>query len=677
MESRLPPWAADEAPSPHDVPGHRDPIGSGVRRVPGLPAQAELRRGATKGAGKGTTATATSAARTATTTTRPDARPDPRLSAPGVLDPPIPSALACDLDDLDDADDDGDHGQQSWAKVVRRGRRPAKTQDDGRPPPGTPVPPQYDGDAPPPDPNPPVLPPPLIVERPKAPRRAIVSRRQAQIDRIERLEADGASPAKLRKAREGLQEIERELRLAGGATERALSFSIKSGDDSVEKARRALAKAREDKQARLELRESIDKALQEDDVRIERLEQRHKAALEKRLYHVESKRAECVSERTIGEYRSAIAQLAVSAATNPALAAVQSLLQRELDLMAPPQVDIDIAEGDTTSDTDPETDDEVARRSPLPSAAAEPVDTTNSSGRYAEQLSEARKKLERITTERRAAIHNAEAHATRAAKRSLGADGGKSQEIDGDEPMSAVLTVDRVKELYHRRLADAAEEVDHLARMAAREEIPVLPTDPCTTQRPRPPPTQPNTNRRSRPPSPQRTPCPPKPAPQALVELARGADEEMQEVHDEVAAERREEARLDRIDFQERMQRQQEIEQIQAELTERRLAAARAAAAAAGREVEAALDARLRAERAPTPVAEHRSSPANTGGGKLHASRWSQAQPQAARGRHPAELRGKSEDGFIVSAARRRADGDDASTRERSPRLRQSDMSTS
>ncbi len=677
MESRLPPWAADEAPCPQDEPGHRGSLGIGARRIPGLPPQAEPRRGAVKGSGKGTTTAATATTTTAATTMHPNARSDPRLTAPGVLDPPVPNAFG---QHIDDADDDDDQGHQSWAKVVRRGKRPTKKQDADRHPPGTPPPPQQDDAAPPPGPKPPSLPPPLVVERPKAPRRAIVTRRQAQLDRIERLQSEGASPAKIRKAREGLQEIERELRLAGGATERALSFTIKSGDDSVEKTRRALDKAREDKQARLELRASIDRALQEDDIRIERLEQRHQAALDKRLYYVESKRAECVPEATIGEYRSAIAQLAVSAASDPALAAVQSLLQRELDLMAPPRVDVDIAEGDTTSDTDPETsdgtDEECAHRSPGLPAAMGIGGASSNSNKYADQLAEARKRLERITDERRAAIHNAEAHATRAAKRRLGADTEKSQEADGDEPMAPVLTVDRVKELYHGRLVDAAEEVDHLARMAAQEEIPVPPTGPCTSRRLAPPPTQPTTTRRSRPPSPQRAPCSPKPVPQASIELSRGADEKLREIHEKVVAERREEARLDRIDFQERMQRQQEIERIQSELTERRLAASRAAAVQAGMEIEAALDARHRAERAPTPIAEPRHTPV-VAGGRTHTSRWDQRQLQGTRGRRSADARVQSEDGAVTSTARGRVHSGAAGARERSPRLRPSDMFTS
>ncbi len=630
--------------------------------------QAVHRRGTAKGAGKGFTTLATTSTVAATATAH--SRPDPRLTAPGVLDPPIPNAS---VPPADDADDDDDQGQQSWAKVVRRGRRPARKQDSDPPPPGTPAPPQQDDVAPPPGPKPPPLPPPIVVERPKAPRRAIALRRQAQLDRIERLQAEGASSAKVRKAREVLQEIERELRLAGGPTERALSFSIKSGDDSVEKARRALAKAREDKQARLELRQSIDAALKEDDVRIERLEQRHKAALEKRLYHVESKRAECVPESTIGEYRDAIARLAASAAADPALAAVQALLQRELDIMLPPRVDVDMAEGDTSSNTDPETEDESTRRSRAPSPVAEAVCAAGGGGGYVEQLAEARRRLERVTAERRAAIDHAEAHASRAAKRRLGEDAEKSQEADGDELMAPILTVDRVRELYHDRLADAAEEVDHLARMAAEEEIPVLPMHPSTPRRPDPPPARPTTTR-SRPPSPQRLPRSPRPVPQAFAEPPRDADGKLREIHEKVVAERREEARLDTINLQERMQRQQDIEQIQSELAGRRLAAAHAAVAAARPEIEAALDARQRAERAPTPVVEPRVAPL---GDRSVPSRWDQRQPQAARGRRPAAARVQSGDDATAPASRGRIHSAGAGARERSPRLRPSDMAIS
>ncbi len=549
---------------------------------------------------------------------------------------------------------------------------------------------------PPSDLEPADIPPPRILEIPKAPRRTLVQKHQAQLDRLGKMQEKGASASKLSKAHEETKRLEREVRMAGGTTDKTLSCALKAEDDCIEKARRSLQKAREAKQARIEHREEIDKELLRDDIRIGRYEQRYKAAMDRRFSLATNKWSEAASEDTVGEFRAAVTQLA---AADPSLSNVQALLQRLLDHMAPPQLDADLTVGDTPTDTESEGEgdddhddaDFDERRQPPPGRqrpreipGAGGTGSGDGGGGYQAQLQAAREAYDRIAAERLAAIVGAEARAPRAAaKRSLDADGEKPQEVDGDADMVETLSVDRINELYADRLEEARERLAHLSAMARQEEIPVPSSsrtadlDSAAPRAGRVPP-----GRRSRPPTPQRTTTAPQahpeltcPVPTASVQLAEGADQIMHQVRAEVTARRRQDALDDEIAFQERMQVQQELESQAAAVLEQRIQAKKAAAEAAARELEDVLAARVRAERAPTPVADYApcaAAPRWRGptGTRLdaHSRTTREARPGRSHSRH-------SEDGLLGSSSRSRARADHGDPRrERSPRLRQADM---
>ncbi len=78
-------------------------------------------------------------------------------------------------------------------------------------------------------PQPRNLPPVRLVNMPAAPRRTIARKVEAVSERIDGLQEEGAGEAKLRRARETKEQLTRDLRAAGGATDKALSFFIKMG----------------------------------------------------------------------------------------------------------------------------------------------------------------------------------------------------------------------------------------------------------------------------------------------------------------------------------------------------------------------------------------------------------------------------------------------------------------
>ncbi len=667
LAARVPPWAAQEAAAatlgfgsgaPVDAPPHR--------RVPGLPP-----RPANSSGGH----------------VAPAPRPrgeDPRLSAPGVLDPPRPPVPRGATDDGDDdsVDDDG----QTWARVVRRGgNRRRKGETAGPVPAGSSLGAHGDTPGPPSDLEPSDIPPPRVLEIPAAPRRTIVQKHQAQLEKVDRLREQGASESKLRKAHDESKKLEREVRLAGGPTDKALSFAIKAEDVSIEKARRSLQRAREAKQERIQQKEAIEREILRDDVRIARFEQRYKAAVDRRFSLATDKWTEAAPTDTVDEFRNAVHQLATA---DPSLSNVRALLQRLLDRMSPPPLDADLAADDTPTDTDIEADGDGdlddgggdgqrrpqrARR--CPSADDLAVGTRSGDGGrtgYRTQLQAARDLYEKVSAERLVAIENAEAQASRAAfKRALGADEGKQQGTDGDADMVDVLSVDDVNRVFASRLETIRNDIVHLAGMAEEEEIPV------------PPPARAAVRRRSRPPTPQRSaPAPaardpsPRPTPAVFTQPAEGADLIMRHEGAMAAARRRQEALDDQVAFQERLQARQELEAEAASLLEQKLAAKREAVALAAREVEEALAARQRAERAPTPLADATSCTALSRWRGPTGTRLDGQLQHASRGvrlgRSPGRRVG---DGGGDGPRGRQGDGGQGvPCRERSPRPRQSDM---
>ncbi len=184
-------------------------------------------------------------------------------------------------------------------------------------------------------------PPPRMLEIPTMARRTIVRRAQAAADRYERLQEEGAGEPRLHRALQAKERLEKEVRAAGGPTEKALSFSIKAEDERVEKAERALRRAVEERDDKLARIAALQAELVEDEAGIEVYRQRLQAAHERREHLAKQKWAETASEETIRHFRTIAAVLSPE---DPAQAQAQAVVQRLVELMSERE-EVDMAGG--------------------------------------------------------------------------------------------------------------------------------------------------------------------------------------------------------------------------------------------------------------------------------------------------------------------------------------------
>ncbi len=192
-------------------------------------------------------------------------------------------------------------------------------------------------------PQPKDLPPVRLLSIPTEARRTIVKRVEAVDERIGRLQEEGAGGAKLRRALQAKEQLTRELRAAGGPTDKALSFSIKGEDDRVERAEKALCRAieeRDRKQARIaELQEEVAAA----EVGIAHHRQRLQQAREYREYLSMQKWAESASDQTITLFKVLAAGMS---AQDPEQARAQAVALRLVELREG-RDEVDMVVGDT------------------------------------------------------------------------------------------------------------------------------------------------------------------------------------------------------------------------------------------------------------------------------------------------------------------------------------------
>ncbi len=458
LESLLPPWAGDEA-----LPPPRDGalLGPGVdgRRVPGLAQPAE-------GARAGNSRSSIDGQRRA-------GGGDRRGAVPSVPHPP-----AARHDDGRDAGDECDGDERPWASVAKKKRKKsAAPKKDSAAANGdlaaeaTAAEEDHKGrSASQSAPLPRDLPPMRLLDLPLLPRQTLVRQHQAAAERVERMQERGAKPTRIQKAVEVRQELEKNVRAAGGHTAQALSFSIKSEDDKVEKAERALQKAKEDRAARVELIAKQTAMLEEDDLLIGRLDQRLQAARTRREHLSRQKWAESVSDDTIRHIR-AVASVLVPA--DPA----HDLVQRLLELMAPTE-EVDMAAGDTESEGGSQ-EAEVAAMGEVGggsgSDATRPEEEGDRDGaddkKSMEQvaLEQAEAAYASLQAQQRAAMAAAGAAASSKGKRALDADAPKGQHGDEDQEVVRPLTVDQAAALFKDRLQQCGQELDYQRRRVAEQ----------------------------------------------------------------------------------------------------------------------------------------------------------------------------------------------------------------
>ncbi len=313
------------------------------------------------------------------------------------------------------------------------------------------------------------MPPPRMLDIPAMPRRAIVRRAQAAADRYERLQEEGAGEPKLNRALQAKERLEKEVRAAGGPTEKALSFSIKAEDERVEKAERALRRALEERDDKVARIAALQAELVEDEAGIERYRQRLQAAHEKREHLAKQKWAETASEETIRHFRTIAAVLSPE---DPAQAQAQAVVQRLVELMSE-RGEVHIAEGDTESEgrsegTEDEQDEASSNRTRLSGPRVVPSVELEENEELRQRLREAEQHLASVEEEKRAAMGRVTGPLG-GGKRGREGDSAKCQDGEGDEDMVPALTGLQVEALFADRMRAAAEQVRHCQILLARE----------------------------------------------------------------------------------------------------------------------------------------------------------------------------------------------------------------
>ncbi len=322
-------------------------------------------------------------------------------------------------------------------------------------------------------PQPRDLPPMRLVDIPTMPRRAIARKVEAAEEKVERLQERGAEEGRLHRAREAKERLVRELRAAGGATEKALSFSIKGEDDKVERAERALRKAIEDKEKKEARIAALQAELLADEEGILRHRQRLQAALEYREYLATQKLLE-VSEQTMQHLRTLAAAVSPQ---DPQQAQAQAWALRAVAL-GTWREEVHLAGGDTESEGG---ETEGAAEGTSVGAASDRTrldlpcggvrrEAEEANEELAPRLAEARRRLEELRREQSDALSKVDGPMGGDNKRtrveeSRGGDG------DGDVDMVPALTGLQVATLFGERLREAEEQVRHYQVLLAREEI--------------------------------------------------------------------------------------------------------------------------------------------------------------------------------------------------------------
>ncbi len=322
-------------------------------------------------------------------------------------------------------------------------------------------------------PQPRDLPPMRLVDIPAIPRRAIARKVEAAEERVGRLQERGAEESKLHRAREDKERLVRELRAAGGATEKTLSFSIKSEDDRVERAEKALRKALEEKETRQARIVALQAELLEDDESIARHRQRLQAALEYREYLATQKLLE-VSERTM-QYLKTLAAAISPQCPQQAQAQAWALRAGAVGTWSE---EIHMAGGDTESEGG---ESVVAPEGASVDAASDRtrLDLQGDGGgggaeganeELARMLDEAQCRLEELRREQAAALRKVDGPLVGDGKR-MRLEGGSAGGGDSDVEMVPALTGQQVATLFGRRLQEAEERVRHFQILLAREDV--------------------------------------------------------------------------------------------------------------------------------------------------------------------------------------------------------------
>ncbi len=179
---------------------------------------------------------------------------------------------------------------------------------------------------------------------PTVPRAAIQREADAAAQRLGHLKALGAKPRRLERAEKRKEDAEQKLKVAGGPTSRSLLWQIKSEEDKIDQAQKAIDREKKERADKAEQVAKLQAEIAASEALEQRLCERRAEATERLHYLTNQKWVENMPPAWVEQFR--VLERTLGETGHQAHSMVQVLL----GLMVLPAEDMDITLGDSDSD---------------------------------------------------------------------------------------------------------------------------------------------------------------------------------------------------------------------------------------------------------------------------------------------------------------------------------------
>ena len=312
------------------------------------------------------------------------------------------------------------------------------------------------------------MPPERTFEMPHAPRQMLAQLTEREEKRIERLRQEGVSEQKLQRAEKRREDLEQQLRAAGGRTTQSLGYQIRREEDNRSKAIAAVERIDLENAS---LQGEID-ALQakiDDNGSLQgRYRQRQEAAEARLAFLATQKAKESLPNPFLENIRGA-AEI-VSRSTDAALQPLKELLWI---LVGNPQQHF-LGEDSSSAGEEAASNATEELLGRTGEEEEEGYDAFEDEQRT--EIAYARQRVSELQRQYRGALEDAlQASKQQPTKRRLGEDGAKEEkdtEMQKNEETEG-LTPEQVVDFFRQRLKEGEEELRSLERASAKEIVPV------------------------------------------------------------------------------------------------------------------------------------------------------------------------------------------------------------
>ncbi len=317
---------------------------------------------------------------------------------------------------------------------------------------------------------------------PTVPRAAIQREADAAAQRLGHLKAHGAKPGRLERAEKRKEDAEQRLKVAGGPTSRSLLWQIKSEEDKIDQAQKAVDREKEEQAEKVEQVAKLQAEIAASEALVQRLCERKAEAAARLQYLTNQKWVENMPPAWVEQFR--VLERTLGETGHQAHSMVQVLL----GLMVLPAEDMDITLGDSDSGgpgSGTDVEGECSSNGTKPEeedlemgscGAARAGGATSPGFDDGADLQRAEAELEDVRSRRLEAVAKAQAaqrERERTSKRTREGDVIGPEDMDGDCDMVPPLTVDQVENMFRPQIDAKAAEVARL-RGADDECVPTL-----------------------------------------------------------------------------------------------------------------------------------------------------------------------------------------------------------